>query len=605
LVNPVTARLKHQAMSATVKKARILIADDDPQIREMLHALLHEDYDCVQVCSAEEALALLRTDEFDLVLSDIMMSGISGLEMVPEVLRLAPDTVVIMISGEQTVESAIAAMRVGAFDYITKPFDLRHVEAAVRRGLEHRALREAKRLYENHLEELVRQRTAERDHLAYHDALTGLPNRVLFEDRLVNALNLAHRNGQKLAVLALSLDRFKKFNDTLGHVMADRLLRGVAERLTGCVREGDTVARAEGDEFSLLLSSIGGTENVAEMARSLQECLKTPFALEGHELYVTASIGVGLYPDDGADTQTLLKNAGAALYRAKQQGGNNYQFYAADMNARAFKRLSLENQLRGALQRSEFAVYYQAQINSNTRQIVGAEALVRWQHPELGLVSPAEFIPLAEDTGLIAPIGEWVLRTACAQSRSWKEMGLEPLRIAVNLSQRQFQQTDLVEMVGSALTESGLNPGALELELTESSIMKNAEHAIATLRQLKEMGIKISIDDFGSGYSSLTYLKHLPLDTLKIDQSFVRDMTMDPNDAAIVMAIIALAHSLKLQVVAEGVETEDQSRFLHLLKCDEMQGYLFSRPLPAEAFERLLAEGDGRNMVGAISPSQY
>lgn len=590
-------------MSATDKKVRILIADDDPQIREMLHALLREDYECTEVCSAEEALALLRTEGFDLVLSDITMSGISGLEMVPEVLRLAPDTVVIMISGEQTIESAIAAMRVGAFDYITKPFDLRHVEAAVRRGLEHHALREAKRLYENHLEELVKQRTAERDHLAYHDALTDLPNRMLFEDRLVNALNLAHRNGQKLAVLSLSLDRFKKFNDTLGHVMADRLLRSVAERLTTCVREGDTVARTEGDEFSLLLSSIGGTENVIEMARSIQQSLKTPFAIEGHELYVTASIGVGLYPDDGTEAQMLLKNAGAALYRAKQQGGDNYQFYSADMNARAFKRLSLENKLRGALERSEFAVYYQAQINSDTQQIVGAEALVRWQHPELGLVSPAEFIPLAEDTGLIAPIGEWVLRTACAQNRSWKEMGLSPLRIAVNFSPRQFQQTDLVEMVGSALTESGLDPGCLELELTESSIMKNAEQTVATLHQLKEMGIKISIDDFGSGYSSLTYLKHLPLDTLKIDRSFVRDMTTDSNNAAIVMAIITLAHSLKLQVIAEGVETEDQSRFLRLLKCDEMQGYLFSRPLPAEAFERLLAEGEGWNMVKAIPPS--
>jgi diguanylate cyclase (GGDEF)-like protein len=592
-------------MSATDKKARILIADDDPQVRAMLHALLLENYDCVQVGSAEEALALLRTEEFDLVLSDITMGGISGLAMVPEVLRLAPDTVVIMISGEQTIESAIAAMRVGAFDYVTKPFDLGHVEAVVRRGLEHHALREAKRLYENHLEELVRQRTAERDHLAYHDALTNLPNRLLFEDRLINALTLAHRNGQKLAVLSLSLDRFKKFNDTLGHVTADRLLRAVAERLTGCVREGDTVARTEGDEFSLLLSSTGGTEKVAEMARSIQECLKTPFTLEGHELYVTASIGVSLCPDDGADAQTLLKNAGAALYRAKQHGGNNYQFYAAEMNARAFKRLSLENQLRRALERSEFAVYYQAQINSDTRQIVGAEALVRWRHPELGLVSPAEFIPLAEDTGLIAPIGEWVLRTACAQNRSWKESGLAPLRIGVNLSLRQFQQTDLVEMVGGALAASGLEPGHLELELTESSIMKNAEHAVATLRRLKGMGIKISIDDFGSGYSSLTYLKHLPLDALKIDQSFVRDMTTDPNDAAIVMTIIALAHSLKLQVIAEGVETEDQSRFLRLLKCDEMQGYFFSRPLPAEAFEQLVAEGAGRSMANAIPPSRH
>jgi EAL domain-containing protein (putative c-di-GMP-specific phosphodiesterase class I) len=316
-----------------------------------------------------------------------------------------------------------------------------------------------------------------------------------------------------------------------------------------------------------------------------------PFAVDGQELYVTASIGIGLYPHDAMDAQDLLKNAGAALYRAKQQGGSNFQFYTADMNERALQRLSLENKLRWALERNEFKVYYQPQVSIDTGQIVGMEALVRWQHPEMGLVSPSEFIPLAEDTGLISSIGEWVLRTACAQTKAWHDFGFVNLRVAVNLSPRQFQQPDLLRMIANHLKETGLDGGSLELEVTEGSVMKNTESAINTLRELKAMGIKISIDDFGAGYSSLTYLKNLPIDALKIDQSFVREMSTDPNDAAIVMAIIQLAHSLKLRVTAEGVENEDQLRFLRLLRCDDMQGYLFCRPLPVEGFEQLLLEG--------------
>jgi EAL domain-containing protein (putative c-di-GMP-specific phosphodiesterase class I) len=339
------------------------------------------------------------------------------------------------------------------------------------------------------------------------------------------------------------------------------------------------------------------------MARSFQSLLEPPFEIEDQELYVTASIGIGLYPHDGTDAQSLLKNSGAALYRAKQQGGNNYQFYTPDMNERALKRLALENQLRWAIERKEFKVYYQPQVNISTGQVVGMEALVRWQHPELGLVSPAEFIPLAEDTGLISPIGEWVLRTACAQTKSWQDSGFSFLHVSVNLSPRQFQQPDLLLMIERQLKESGLEPASLELEVTESSVMKNAESSISTLRELKAMGIKISIDDFGSGYSSLSYLKHLPIDVLKIDQSFVRDMTEDPKDAAIVMAIIQLAHSLQLKVNAEGVETEEQLRFLRLLRCDEMQGYLFCRPLPVEAFEQLLIEGRSLGTLKAESLS--
>jgi diguanylate cyclase (GGDEF)-like protein len=579
-------------VSADKNNARILIVDDEPEIRNIVRGILSESYTCRAADSAEEALAILRKEKFELVISDIKMDGMSGLEMIPQMREIAPDTVIMMISGEQTIESAVEALRGGAFDYIMKPFDFQHVEAAVRRALEHHSLLAAKRRHENHLEELVRQRTAELNHLAYHDALTDLPNRILFEDRLTQALILAERNRQTLGMLFLSLDRFKKVHDTLGRAIGDRLLQKVAERLRSSAHQGETVARFEGDEFALLLTQIGGTEgeDVIEVIFQVNESLKLPFVIDDHELFITVSIGISLYPDDGADAPTLLKNADAALYRAREQGGDNYQFYTADMNAKAMKRLTLESSLRRALERSEFEVYYQPVLDTNTRKIVGMEALLRWHHPELGLVQPIEFIPLAEDTGMIVPIGEWVLRTACAQSKSWQGAGFAPLSLAVNLSARQFQQQNLSEMVVRILQETGLNAHDLKLELTESSIMKNAESAVRTLGELKAMGVKIAIDDFGTGYSSLGYLKRLPIDTLKIDRSFVRDVTADPDDAALVMAIITLAHNLRLKVVAEGVESEEQLSFLHLLRCDEWQGYLFSKPVPVEAFEELLLQ---------------
>lgn len=579
-------------MSAVNKRdACILVIDDDPQIRNVLLELLRASYECTGVRSAEEALTLLRTEKFDLVLSDILMGGISGLEMVPQLLQHSPGTVVVMISGEQNIESAIEAMRVGAFDYITKPFDLRHVEAAVRRALEHHELREAKRRYEEHLEDLVEQRTAERDHLAYHEALTGLPNRILLGDRLTQSIAHAYRNEQMLFVMFIAIDRFKKLNDTLGHGMGDRILCGVAERLSKIGDEGDTVASCGGEEFALMVSGVGRTESAVRAARKVQEVLKPPFNFDGHELFMTASVGIGLYPYDGADAQTLLQNTGVALASARQQGGDNYQFYRADMNDQALKRLGLENSLRRAVEHDEFVVYYQPQINSSTEQIVGMEALVRWQHPELGLISPMEFILLAEETGLIVPLGEWVLRTACAQNKAWQEAGFAPLQMSVNFSPRQFQQPGLVEQVRRALNETGLDPRYLEMELTESSIMKDAQLTVRTLRQLKETGVQVSIDDFGTGYSSLSYLKRFPVDILKIDISFVRNSTTDPKDAAIVRAIITLAHSLNLKVIAEGVETEEQLRFLRSLGCDEVQGYLFGMPLPAQALRQIWLEG--------------
>jgi len=587
------------------QKASVLIIDDDEQIRSLLVTVLGGNYRCRTAGSAEEALTALGDAAFDLVISDIDMRGMSGLELVPHVHSMSPDTVVLMISGDQDIETAIEAMRAGAFDYITKPLDLRHVEAAVERALDHCRLLREKRRYKEQLERLLTQRTAEVDRLAYYDTVTDLPNRTLFEDRLTQAVSIARSADQTLGVLFISVDQFKKVNDTLGHGPGDGLLREFAERLKSCISETDTVARFGNDEFAVLQTHIEGTKDVVETIGSLSQVLKFSFDLNGQELFATASVGVSLFPLDGQDSQTLLKNAGAALYKAKTSGGANYQFYTADMHAMASRRLALETNLRRAIHNEEFLIHYQPRVSVDSLEITGVEALVRWQHPQLGLISPAEFIPLAEDTGLIVPIGEWVLRNACLQNKRWQDQGFAPIHMAVNISARQFHEQDVIETVIRTLDETGLAPEYLELELTESSIMKNADLAADVLIRLKRMGINISIDDFGTGYSSLASLKRLPIDALKIDQSFVRDATTDPDDAALVMAIITLAHNLRLKVIAEGVETEEQLRFLHLLRCDEIQGFLFSKPLPVEALVSLFESHSGKRGTSAFQRCQW
>ncbi len=587
------------------KKASILIIDDEELVRSLLAEVLDGAYQCRTACSAEEALTALAGTTFDLVVSDIDMGGMSGLELVPRVHSMSPDTVVLMISGNQDIETAIEAMRAGAFDYITKPIDLRHVEAAVERALAQCRLLKERRRYKEQLERLLKERTAQVDRLAYYDTVTDLPNRTLFEDRLTQAVAIARSSGQTLGVLFISVDQFKKVNDTLGHVPGDGLLREFAERLKRCITETDTVARFGSDEFALLQTQIDGTKDVVETIGSLSQVLKFSFDLKGQELFATASVGVSLYPFDGQDSQTLLKNAAAALYKAKTLGGANYQFYTADIHAMASRRLALETNLRRAIHNEEFMIHYQPRVSVDSLQISGVEALVRWQHPQLGLISPGEFIPLAEDTGLIVPIGEWVLRNACLQNRRWQDQGFSPIHVAVNISARQFHEQDVTETVIRILDESGLAPEYLDLELTESSIMKNADSAADVLNRLKEMGVNIAIDDFGTGYSSLASLKRLPIDALKIDQSFVRDVTTDPDDAALVMAIITLAHNLRLKVIAEGVETEEQLSFLHLLRCDEIQGYVFSKPLPAEAIVSLLESNSDKQGSKAFQRGQW
>jgi diguanylate cyclase (GGDEF)-like protein/PAS domain S-box-containing protein len=419
-------------------------------------------------------------------------------------------------------------------------------------------------------------------HLAYFDALTSLPNRMLFNDRLAQALAHSRRRGSRgLAIMFLDLDRFKNINDTLGHGAGDELLRAAADRISGAIRQEDTVARLGGDEFLFLLPGVDDVEDAARIAQKILEVFNLPFRIHDHELHATASIGISMFPLDGTDAETLIRNADTALYRAKEQGGSRYQLYAPAMNAIAFKRLVLENSLRRALERDELTMHYQPLVSVETGRPIGVEALIRWKHPELGLISPGEFIPLAEETGLIVPLTRWALRSACMQMKAWRDAGIDLQTVSVNVSGCRFNECNLPGMIAEVLESAKLDGRHLGIELTESVMMDNAEATINTIHDLKKTGIRISIDDFGTGYSSLSYLKRLPIDTLKIDQSFVRNISTDSDDAAIAMLIIGMAHSLEMSVVAEGVETQEQRSFLESNSCDVLQGYLISRPLPA------------------------
>jgi diguanylate cyclase (GGDEF)-like protein/PAS domain S-box-containing protein len=436
--------------------------------------------------------------------------------------------------------------------------------------------------------------------LALYDTLTELPNRQFFKEQLSHSLGHAQRVAQKVAVLVLDLDRFKRINETLGHSVGDQLLAAVGARLTQSLRSADYVTRTDaaplagnlarlgGDEFTIQVTGLSQADDVAKVARRILGALSQPFNLGDQEIVVTASAGIAVYPDDGADVETLLKNADSAMYHAKDQGKDNYKFFSPSMNVSSLTRLTLETQLRKAIERGELLLHYQPKVDAVSCRIAGVEALIRWQHPDLGMISPAEFIPLAEETGLIVPIGEWVLGEAARQAAAWRAAGLPPISIAVNMASPSFGQPDFVPKVAAVLAQAKLEPGAIEIELTESVLMHDVEAARATLRALKDHGVGLSVDDFGTGYSSLAYLKRFPIDTLKIDRSFVRDVMHNAEDASITGAIIALGKSLGLAVVAEGVETEAQAAFLRSRGCTLMQGYLFSRPVPAEEIAALL-----------------
>ncbi|HVE73102.1 MAG TPA: EAL domain-containing protein [Thermoanaerobaculia bacterium] len=428
-------------------------------------------------------------------------------------------------------------------------------------------------------------------HLAYHDALTNLPNRLLFKDRLSVALSHAHREQSSLAVLFLDLDRFKVINDSLGHNIGDQLLQAVAMRVAACVRESDTVARLGGDEFTVLVPRLHHSQDAAPIASKIIEAVRYPFHIEGREFYITTSIGISVYPEDGSDAETLIKNADTAMYQAKELGRDNYQLFNANVNAKALQRIALEHGLRRALANDELHVHYQPIFDLRSNRITGMEALLRWNHPQMGSVPPAIFIPIAESTGGMATIGSWALRQACIQAKQWHDAGHRSLSLAVNLSVTQLQQTDLVATVRGVLEETGFPARLLELEVTESGAMHNPETSIRVLYELKKLGLRISLDDFGTGHSSLSYLKRFPVDTLKIDQSFVQDTTSDPDAAAIVMAIIAMAHSLRLKVIAEGVEFTEQANFLRRHGCDQLQGYLITPPVAAQQFIEIVERG--------------
>jgi diguanylate cyclase (GGDEF)-like protein/PAS domain S-box-containing protein len=440
-------------------------------------------------------------------------------------------------------------------------------------------------------------------HSAEHDFLTGLPNRMLLNDRIGQAIAMAQRDRMPVTVLFLDLDGFKHINDSLGHPIGDQLLQSIAKRLVDCVRGSDTVSRQGGDEFVVLLAQAEHSEAAATIANRILRAVAEPHFIGQRDLHVTTSIGVSVYPDDGLDAETLIKSADTAMYQAKENGRQNFQFFKPAMNARAVERQFIEESLRRALERQEFTLHFQPKISLTTGAITGAEALLRWTHPTRGAIAPAQFIPIAEDSGLIIPIGRWALRQACAQSRAWIAAGLPPVSIAVNVSAMEFRDEGFLEGLSVILRETGLNPESLELELTETVLMKRAESSAAILQILRQKGIRVAVDDFGTGYSSLSYLRKFPIDSLKIDQSFVRQITTGGDDVAIVSAVINMARSLKLRVIAEGVETREELEFLQARSCDEAQGYYFAKPMPAEQFASLLGRGIPAPPAVTFSPS--
>ncbi len=602
--------------TATPPAQRILIIDDEPVLRGLARRVLEPAGFAVdEAANGIDGLQMWERRPYDLVLLDLRMPVMDGFETCRR-LRALPngeDVPIVVVTGSDESDSVRAAYDAGATDFLSKPLSMLMLVNRVRYAL--RGAETVQQLRDS--ERRVRD-------LAYHDSLTGLGNRRMSQDRLAAAVATAKRHRRQLAVIMLDLDKFKRINDTLGHGAGDALLREVGQRLTDAVRRSDLVTRSEpelpadiarlgGDEFTVVLTEIRSGADAARVARRILSVLAAPLTLEGHEVVVGASMGVAVFPQDGEDPETLIRNADAALYHAKENGRGNYKFYDTALNAVAVERLVIEEGLRRAIERDELRLFWQPIVESSTGRIVSAEALVRWFSPSRGLVPPDQFIPLAEDTGLIVPVGDWVLRTACAQLSRWRESGMGPLRAAVNLSPVQLTRDGFAERVGALLAEYQLDPAQLELEITERTLMRAEGTVEHNLRELRRIGLRFALDDFGTGFSSLSYLRRFHFDTLKIDRSFVRDVIADPEDGAITSAILSMSRALGLQVVAEGVETAEQRAFLMERGCDLMQGYYFSRPVEARFITGLIEGPLGpasiptppgvRGPIGSVSAS--
>jgi len=598
----------------------LLLVDDEEDITAALVRLLRGDgYKILRAHSAKEGLELLTQHTVGVIVSDQRMPEMTGVEFFSQVRELYPKTIRMVLSGYADLSSVTDAINRGAvYKFLNKPWDNDALRVSVQDAFRHYelVLEDERLVFEiqlakERLERInlelaasVEHKNSQIHHISYYDVLTGLPNRLLFHDRLKRVLEQALRDNCMAAVMLVNLDRFKQVNDSFGHPVGDQLLQSVALRLESHLRAGDTLAHMGGDEFAFVLGDMRVAHEAGNLAlRILNSFAQEAIPLGQGEVFVAASMGISIYPPDGLDTTTLIKNADAALTHAKSEGRNNYQYYAAEMNAMALQHLTLETSLRRAYEREEFVLYYQPKVDLRSGKIIGMEALLRWQSPERGLVQPIEFIELLEETGLMLPVGEWVLRSACKQAALWVQSGFSSLRMAVNLSALQFRQADLSGMVQRICNETGLDLGlgTLELELTESLIMKNVEESTVTLNKLHEMGVSLAIDDFGTGYSSLSYLKRFPINTLKIDRSFICDLEDNQDDVAIVTAIVALGHSLDLKVIAEGVETVAQLHMLREMECDEIQGYMFSRPVPEAEMTFLLQKGECLSLSALIS----
>jgi diguanylate cyclase (GGDEF)-like protein len=567
----------------------ILVIEDVESLREeILETLSYEGFDVLGAENGVVGVQMAKTYEPDLIVCDIAMPELDGYGTLGA-LRKEPKTSMIpfvFLTAMSEKSDMRQAMQLGADDYLTKPFTSSELLGAIASRLQ------KYNLVKEHYYDEIKAVGAKFEYLSHHDELTQLPNRVLFHDALTQAVLHAQINHKSLALLFLDIDNFNIINNTLGNDIGDQLFKAIAERLRRYTAPCDMVARIQGDEFAMIISDSKDLANVKIEAQKVLDLLSRPYNLYGHEVFITSSIGITIFPEDHQEIDGLIKNAELAMYYAKTHGRNSYKLYSSELNVQSSEYMALANSLHRAIDRQEIRVFYQPLVDLQSGQIVGAEALARWQHPDLGLIMPSKFIPIAEQTGLILRLTELILEAVCHQMREWKDLNINYGFIAVNLSAQHFRtDSNLIEMLTKVLQESGLEPEHLELELTESIIMQNAEFTIDLLSKLQTMGVKVAIDDFGTGYSSLSYLKHFPVNTLKIDRCFIQDITSDRHDATISLAIIDLAHSLSLQVIAEGVETMEQVQFLKEHSCDQMQGYFFSPPLPKLEFEKMLIDG--------------